>query len=155
MRQCTAYDRMADGSMSPSEVVEQLLEGWRAGSCWGLDCKCATFTPPQSTAAAGAGGGKGCGGGMTCSCGHSYMAHELIDSNAEELRGGRRESLSQQYRFYRGAGDAEAGATSAELGVSLRRLFTAIRNARAVGDCGLFEDSKGVGGWGAGWFLSR
>ncbi|CAB1101529.1 unnamed protein product [Ectocarpus sp. CCAP 1310/34] len=59
----------------------------------------------------------------------------------------------QQYRGYRG--DAAGAATAHEVGVRLRRLFSAVRNARAVGDCGLFEDSEGLGGWGAGWFLSR
>lgn len=71
--------------------------------------------------------------GTVCCCGHRAVAHELVDakdggpsSNAEEVAA-----------------------------VRLRALFAAIRNARAVGDCGLFEDSEGVGGWGAGWFLSR
>ncbi|CAM9985385.1 unnamed protein product [Discosporangium mesarthrocarpum] len=66
------------------------------------------------------------GSGTICGCGHRSVAHELQD------RGPARSELA-----------------------GLRRLFAAVRNMRAVGDCGLFEDSEGICTWGAGWFLSR
>lgn len=114
-----------DGSMNPSQVIAQLLP---VGG-WRL----------------GACWGAGCNcaafeaaepraaTGTVCSCEHRAVAHELVDAKDKG-------PLSKV---------EEVAA------VGLRALFTAIRNARAVGDCGLFEDSEGVRGWGAGWFLSR
>lgn len=88
---------------------------------------------------------------MLCSsCGHRSVAHELVDTEEEQ-----QQALSSRYRYSSGGSHATAGATAKETGVRLRRFFSAIRNARAVGHCDLFEDSEGVRGWGADWFLSR
>lgn len=151
-RQPLAHDGMgkgsgycaADGGMSASEVLAKILplSGWRLGDCWGRDCPCAAFIPRPAIASKGA---------AVCSCGHRSVAHELVDAREEVVPGGR-----SRYRWYGGNFGAEkAGASAEDLGAGMRRLFSAIRNARAVGDCGLFEDSEGLRGWGAGWFLSR
>eukprot|EP00752_Nemacystus_decipiens_P016486 g14737.t1 len=132
----------AELGLTPGNVVGLLPAcGWRLGSCWEPECDCLAFE-----AAAGQTPG--------CTCGHRSGAHELVDANdvAEEtpLR-------PTRYRHYPGGEDSSSvdAAAADETGARLRRLFSAIRNARAVGDCGLFEDSEGVGGWGSGWFLSR
>ena len=102
---------------------------------------------------------------MRCSsCGHRSVAHELVDAEEEEEQQQQQQQQRQQqqqkalysrYRYSSGGSHAAPGATAKETGVRLRRFFSAIRNARAVGHCDLFEDSEGVKGWGAGWFLSR
>lgn len=83
------------------------------------------------------------------------MAHELVDAEDGQrlytMEGG---LPLRRYEW----GNVDAGERSAEamtVARGLRRLFSAIRNARALGDCGVFEDSDGVSGWGTGWFLSR
>lgn len=147
----------AELGLTPSNVIGLLpASGWRLGSCWGAECGCVAFKPlarPSPPPAAA---------GLTpgCACGHRSGAHELVDANddAEDasLPPNRRRQRPQ-YRYYPGDGDSSVGAVAAahDTGVRLRRLFAAVRNARAVGDCGLFEDSEGVRGWGSGWFLSR
>lgn len=120
--------------MTQSEAVAQLLpaQGWRLGSCWGPGCHCTLFRSGNGATTS------------TCLCGHHPEAHELVDADAEEGKS----SCGRGSRHSNAAGD------TARLAVGLRRLFTAIRNARAIGDSGLFEDSEGVRGWGVGWFLS-
>ena len=152
-----AHGDAAELGLTPSDVIGLLpASGWRLGSCWGAECGCVAFKPLSSSSPLPA-------AGLTpgCSCGHRSGAHELVDANddAEDASTPpRRHRERQQYRYYPGDGDrsvGEAVAAAHETGVRLRRLFSAIRNARAVGDCGLFEDSEGVRGWGSGWFLSR
>lgn len=152
--------------MTSSAVLAQLLPatGWRLGSCWGSNCHCAAFRPPPSdtAAAAVAAAEKSTTAPLLCSsCGHRSVAHELVDSGEDQHRHHhqqrqQQQALSSHYRYSSGGSHAAAaGATAQETGVRLRRLFSAIRNARAVGHCDLYEDSEGVRGWGAGWFLSR
>ncbi|CAM9696471.1 unnamed protein product [Scytosiphon promiscuus] len=158
---------------TPSDVTGDLLRasGWTLGSCWGQGCGCSGYKrapPPPSrpspiesdhtTQAAAAAAAATTPGFTVCACGHRSCAHELVDSDACSEGMHDREQQrqpQQQYRYYLGEGAGAGAAAAAEVAVRLRRLFSAIRNARAVGDCGLFEDSQGVGGWGAGWFLSR
>lgn len=145
----------AELGLTPSDVIGLLpASGWRLGSCWGPECGCLAFKPAAPPPLSDA------GLATVCACGHRSGAHELVDANddAEEAPvPPNRHQERQQYRYYPGDGDSSAGTAAAanETEVRLRRLFSAIRNARAVGDCGLFEDSEGVRGWGSGWFLSR
>lgn len=144
----------AELGLTPSDVIGLLpASGWRLGSCWGSECGCSAFRPASSLSPLPA-------AGVTpgCACGHRSCAHELVDANddAEEVA----LPPNRQYRYYPGDGDSSrAGAPAApaanETAARLRRLFSSIRNARAVGECALFEDSEGVRGWGSGWFLSR
>lgn len=138
--------------LTPSDVLAQVLPatGWRLGSCWGSDCHCAAFRPPTDTAAAATAPETD---PLLCSsCEHRSVAHEVVDAEEKEAQ---QQALSSRYRYSNGGGHAAAGATAKETALRLRRFFSAIRNARAVGHCDLFEDSEGVRGWGAGWFLSR
>lgn len=140
--------------LTPSGAIGLLrASGWRLGSCWGAECGCSEFKPTVSAI--------GTTLTLACACGHRSCAHELVDANDDAgevplpLQPNRHQQR-WQYRYYPGDGDTSSAAAAAlETGVRLRRLFSAIRNARAVGDCGLFEDSEGVRGWGSGWFLSR
>lgn len=156
----------ASGGMTPSEVVAQLLDlgGWRLESCLGSDCSCTAFQSPltHTTRALkpGTRAAAGASKGSVCLCGHRSVAHELVDARTKEASKSNWIS-SPPYRYYqsvrgeRVGGGGGGGATVEGVAVTLRRLFAAIRNARAVGDCGLFEDSEGMRGWGVGWFLSR
>lgn len=158
-----ATPRAAPPGMTPSAVLAQLLPatGWRLGSCWGSDCHCSAFRPPPSnTTAATVAKAETTTAPLLCSsCGHRSVAHELVDwgeaQHQHHHQQRQHQALSSHYRYSSGGSHAAAGATAQATGVRLRRLFSAIRNARAVGHCDLFEDSEGVRSWGAGWFLSR
>lgn len=138
-------EKREEGMMTPSEVLAELvpLAGWRLASCWSTACNCNRFMTNCGDPAAGG----------LCACGHSSSAHELVD--AYEDGGGDSPTIHQ----YVGGGQNGAKVNGGRLlgggAGGLRRLFAAIRNARAVGACGLFEDSEGICGWGTGWFLSR
>lgn len=114
-----------DGNMNPSQVISQLLP---VGG-WRLG----VCWGSGCNCAAFEAPERRAAAGAVCCCGHRAVAHELVDAKDRGL--------------FSKVLDVAA--------VRLRALFAAIRNARAVGDCGLFEDSEGVRGWGAGWFLSR
>lgn len=145
------------GMMTPAGVLRNALPlgGWRLGSCWGPNCSCEEF---DATPTAQSAGSEHTVSMTSCSCGHHAVAHELVDSGEEDSGGG---PPRVRYSWVasdrpgpggRGTGAPAAGRSEARI---LRRLFVAIRNARAIGDSGVFEDSEGICGWGAGWFLTR
>lgn len=155
----TSLGDSAELGFTPSHVVGLLpASGWKLGSCWGPECGCLAF---KSAAPSPSPLRRAAGLTPVCACGHGSCAHELIDANDDAEEASLppvRHQQRQQYRYYPGDGDSSsvgAVAAASETAVRLRRLFSAIRNARAVGDSGLFEDSEGVRGWGSGWFLSR
>lgn len=147
-----------EGLMTPAQVLKDVVSrsGWRLGACLGGDrCSCKIFNmaAPRAFRTLEVGEMR-----ALCSCGHSRSAHELTDVQAQSSGVSANPSLRPMMgdapMSDRGNLTASTPAASTEAR-RLRRLFCSIRNARALGDCGLFEDSEGVSSWGAGWFLTR
>lgn len=138
--------------MTPSDVLDYFMprSGWKLRSCWGPNCHCTVFDTSTTTATATS-MLENSASAMLCSCGHRSVAHELVDESMKHSSRPGSPWVGDGF-VLKSDGARISGSIEA---ARLRKLFSAIRNARAIGDCGLFEDSEGINSWGAGWFLSR